>query len=388
MVYVSVASGQATPSNPVQEQPPATGLSAIRPEIKDAIDSGLRYLRSRQTAEGRWQVMGHDDPGITALAVTAFLKSPRKYSAEDGPFIRLPLEYLASLAKEDGGIYDRGLANYVTCVSVLAMEASGDTKYRPLIERAKDFLLRLQCDEGEGYRPADKFYGGAGYGGDERPDLSNMNFWIDGLRVAGVSKEDEAVRKAMRFLNRCQNHSETNTEVFRDPHDGKEYVAGNDGGAAYYPGFSNAGYDATPDGKWVPRSYGSMTYALLRCYLFAGLAKDDPRLAAACRWIRDNYTFDENPGFDTSKDAAAGAQGLYYYYYTAAMALRELGVDEIEDRDGVTHSWRVDLASKLLTLQREDGSWANENPRWWEGEPLIATTYAVLALSICHDKQG
>ena len=37
--------------------------------------------------------------GSTALAVSAFMKSPRKYTEEDGPFIRNALEYLANLAK-------------------------------------------------------------------------------------------------------------------------------------------------------------------------------------------------------------------------------------------------------------------------------------------------
>jgi len=357
----------------------------LRSRVKSAVDRGLRYLRGLQTPEGHWQIQGHDDPGATALAITAFLKSPRKYTSEDGPFIRQPLEYLASMAREDGGIYGRGLANYVTCVSVMALEASGEAKYEPLIARARDFLITLQADEGEGYRPADKFYGGAGYGSDERPDLSNMSFWMEGVRAAGVGQDHAAVKKALTFLNRCQNHSETNTSAWKNPRTGEEYVAGNDGGAAYYPGMSNAGYDRTESGQLVPRSYGSMTYALLKCYLFAGVDREDPRLVAAVDWVRRNFGFEENPGFDTSRNPDAGYQGLYYYYYTAARALDGLGEETIVDDEGVPHRWREELASKLLELQRENGSWVNDrNDRWYEGEPLIATCYALLALEICY----
>lgn len=358
--------------------------SALKSEMKSSIDRGIRFLRQQQAENGRWQIQGHDDPGTTALALTAMFLSPRAYTLDDGPFVRRPMEYLLSLVKENGGIYERGIANYVTCVSLMALEASGETQYAPVIEKARKFLITLQSDEGEGYRPSDKFYGGAGYGGDERPDLSNMSFWLEGVR-GGVSEESDAVKKALVFLNRCQNHSETNKEVWKDPRTNREYVSGNDGGSAYYPGNSPAGYDEIEGGKLVPRSYGSMTYALLKCYLFAGLDPEDERVQAALGWISKNFGFEHNPGFDLEKDATAGHQGLYYYYYTAAKALDLLGKETIVDGDGVPRQWRQELARKLLSLQREDGSWINEvNERWWEGEPLIATCYALLALEICY----
>ena len=68
----------------------------------------------------------------------------------------------------------------------------------------------------------------------------------------------------------------------------------------------------------MPRSYGSMSYALLKGYLFAGLAKDDPRVQAVWKWLRENYTLDVNPGFQASDDPTASYQGLFYYFYTMA----------------------------------------------------------------------
>lgn len=63
--------------------------------VKKAIDKGLRFLRYAQKKEGHW-----DDPGITALAITAFLRSPRKYGLNDGPWIRKPLAYIAKFQKK------------------------------------------------------------------------------------------------------------------------------------------------------------------------------------------------------------------------------------------------------------------------------------------------
>ena len=143
-----------------------------------------------------------------------------------------------------------------------------------------------------------------------------------------------------------------------------------------------AGFVTLADGTKVPRSYGSMTYALLKGLIFAGLSKDDPRMEAAWKWVSAHYTLDVNPGFEASDDPTAGYQGLYYYFHTMARALDLYGAETITDPEGISHPWRSQLCGRLLSLQSaEDGSWINTNsPRWWEGNPLLATSYALLTL--------
>ena len=55
----------------------------------------------------------------------------------------------------------------------------------------------------------------------------------------------------------------------------------------------------------------------------------------------------------------------------------------VVDPDGVAHPWRRQLCGRLIAMQRrDDGSWVNENaPRWWEGNPVLATSYAMITLS-------
>ncbi len=358
------------------------GETSIRSRTKRSIDRGLSSLRDAQAADGTWQIQGKSDPGVTSIALSAFLSSPRKYTSEDGPFIRKPLEYVASMAKEDGGIYDRGLANYVTCVSVMALIDSGEERFKPVVDSAQSFLRVLQADGGEGYSESDKYFGGTGYGGDERPDLSNASLWFDAMKATGAPSGDEAYKKALVFLNRCQNRSESNSEEWKDPRSGKVFIAGDDGGAMYSPGNSPAGEDEAEDGKRIPRSYGSMTYALLKCYLITGLPKDDPRVKSLVTWIANHYTLDLNPGFQTSDE---GQQGLYYYYLNMARALEVYGEEYVVDAEGKKHPWREELSEHLMSLQAEDGSWVNQNTRWWEGLPVLATSYAVLALNVCYE---
>ena len=56
--------------------------------------------------------------------------------------------------------------------------------------------------------------------------------------------------------------------------------------------------------------------------------------------------------------------------------------------DGKKHDWRLELQRKLLDVQLEDGSWINEAaPRWWEGNPVLCTGYALNALHASLPKQ-
>jgi squalene-hopene/tetraprenyl-beta-curcumene cyclase len=125
-----------------------------------------------------------------------------------------------------------------------------------------------------------------------------------------------------------------------------------------------------------------MSYALLKSFIFAGLPKDDPRMQACWEWLRKHYTLDVNPGFEASKDPTASYQGLFYYFHTMAKALDLYGEETIVDPQGKPHAWRAELCGRLVGMQRrEDGSWRNENStRWWEGNPVLATSYALMTL--------
>jgi squalene-hopene/tetraprenyl-beta-curcumene cyclase len=63
-----------------------------------------------------------------------------------------------------------------------------------------------------------------------------------------------------------------------------------------------------------------------------------------------------------------------------AKALNLAQMDFIVTPDGRKVNWRADLSKQLFNLQKEDGSWANENGRWMEKDSVLVTSYAVLAL--------
>jgi squalene-hopene/tetraprenyl-beta-curcumene cyclase len=109
-------------------------------------------------------------------------------------------------------------------------------------------------------------------------------------------------------------------------------------------------------------------------YIYANLKRNDPRVIAVFDWLRANYSLDENPGM--------GPQGLYFYLHTMTKALTAYGVDELELKDGRKLNWRKEVAMRLLNLQRQDGSWFNDNARWMEKDPVLVTSYGVLSLEL------
>ncbi len=329
---------------------------SMNPELqgrgKRAIDAGLHYLRGSQEVNGSWS----NSVGITAIAVRAFLESPRKYNEDDGPFITKPIKFILSHVKSNGAISESiQNLNYNTAVAITALKATNNPAYDEVIRNGQKFITGLQLDEQKEYDPKHKYYGGIGYGGDERPDLSNQYIALEALKATQLDPKDPVWQRALAFINRTQNNSESNDQSW----------AKNDGGFTYMPGYS-------PNGE--TNSYGGMTHAGLISLLFAGVDKADPRVVAAYNWIRNNYTLDTNPG-------ALKNQGLFYYYNAFAKSMFAYGEAEITDGNGVVHNWRDDLVNKLLSLQDAEGYWVNSNARWWENDKNLVTGWSVVALN-------
>lgn len=116
-----------------------------------------------------------------------------------------------------------------------------------------------------------------------------------------------------------------------------------------------------------------MTYAGILSLIYANVAEDDPRLASARAWAKSHWTLDENPGM--------GQEGLYYFFNTLSKCMAAIGDETVVTPDGEEISWRAAVAKKLLSLQAEDGSWCNDNNRWWEADPNLVTAYVLLALT-------
>ena len=348
--------------------------------VRASIGRGVEFLLRSQNPAGWWS--NAEQPALTALALTALCLEPTGTLRESRTSeMNRGFDYLLSSARPDGSIYRVGLANYNTSLALVALTTSGDLHFLPVITKARQYLAGTQIDLGRPGEMDTAFDGGVGYGSKyQHSDLNNTLAALEAMRVSEQALQWDATQPVtpradlnwnavVGFLQNCQNLPGTNKAewVSMDPKDR--------GGFVYYPGHSMAGgVTNSATGRVALRSYGSMSYGGLLSYIYAKLDKDDPRVGAVRRWLRDNYTLEENPGM--------GAQGYFYYLHLMTKGLTALGEEELVMADGRRVAWRDEVAARLLALQRSDGGWANREQRWWESDPVLVTSYAVMTLEM------
>ncbi len=384
-VGLSVALGALAPAW-------AKGQGASKPahaRAHEAMARGVAFLLEHQNDNGSFgnipKAPETGELGITGVVARALAGLPKPLRNERvEKALQRAIAWMLAHQREDGAFGQRGtgLVTYRTAVAITALVAADPVRYAEPIRRARDYLARTQFSEEhglEGDNPqASPYYGGWGYGKrGARPDADMSNTWmaLDALRAAGLDESSPVWRRAVVFLRRCQNRSESNDIQ-------SETVAvGDDGGFMYDPGLDKGKSKPVtrPDGKIEIPSYASMTYAGLLSMVHARLAKDDPRVQAAWDWIRRNYTLEENRGLGTRTDPRRAQQGLYYYFLVFAKALDAWGEAQVPAADGKAHRWAEELVERLVQLQRADGSWYNDEPRWWERDPVLVTGYTLQA---------
>jgi squalene-hopene/tetraprenyl-beta-curcumene cyclase len=350
---------------------------SFRNEVQRAIEKGLDYLKTTQNSNGWWSTPDH--PSVTALALSAFMGEPQQ-RYRNAPQVKKAYDFVLSCAKPDGGIYVTNLANYNTSISMMGLLAAHDPKYDAVLRKARAFVAGSQVDTGVKGKVDSPWDGGVGYSHDEtRSDMNNTLVALEALYYSKHLVEDQALADAkdlnwvaaIQFIQTCQNLPGVNKQ---------EWVstdANDRGGFVYDPETTKSAAVTNANGKVALRSYGSISYAGLLSYIYADVKQSDPRVQAVLDWLRLNYSLQENPGM--------GQQGYYYYLHLMTKALNAANVDTLETKNGKV-DWRREVAMRLIDLQKADGSFQNENGRWWEKDPILVTSYAVLALEIIERK--
>lgn len=331
--------------------------------IDESVARGAKFLVANQSGEGYWS--DRQMPALTALPVWALAKVSEERVPGAANAVKKGVGYVLSTQREDGGFYvpkpgrgGSGLGNYNTAVCLSALFESKISPVRPLL-KAREYIASSQLT-GD-----DTMAGGFGYDKISRrryADLSNTSYALDAMRRTesleefrgGGGRVDVDWDKALVFVENLMKK------------DGPDA-----GGAAYNDRTPQAGTVTNSKNRVHLRAYGSMTYAAVLSMCHAKLNRGDPRVKESLEYCRRNWSVDENPGM--------GNQGLYYFYDIMARALSASGVEKIGD-----HEWKKELSSKLIKLQKPDGSWYNDNNRFWESDPVLCTSFALLVLQLCQ----
>ncbi|MBQ9430049.1 MAG: hypothetical protein IJU44_00705 [Kiritimatiellae bacterium] len=347
----------------------------VRREAKAALDKGLAWLASQQKDGGYWSVERF--PAMTGLPLWAFAgaKDP-KYAAQ----MDKAVAFLLAKTQPDGGIYvpdprrgGAGLGNYNTAVCMMGLHATGRKDVIRAIQKAREYVASTQLT-GD-----DEHAGGFGYdqGGRRYTDLNNSGMAMDAMRrtqdvedsrPAGEKKADLNWENALKYVENMQQ---------KDGEDkgGFVYTKTPRGGGPGGMGGGRPPAGGKPvEERPVLKSYGSISYVGLLSLLHCQLKRNDPRVVSALDYCGKYWTLDENPG--------QGEQGLYFYYDILSRALNAAAIDEISQKSGGKVAWRNELAKKIVSLQKPEGYWVNDNNRWWENDPILTTSYSLIALEV------
>ena len=379
---LTVPGAAIVPEDAQMKPKPEKVVAPAAAELRAAIDRGASFLLRSQNSNGWWSTP--EQPAVTGLVLTALNLEPSgRFQRNRSSELNRAYDFILTSAKPDGSIQRSGLANYNTSLCLVALATAGDSNFIPVILSARRYLAGTQIDFGVRGTNDTPFDGGVGYGSKyQHSDMNNTLTAIEAMRLSeGVVPKDRPGpptpdsdidwASVAHFLQNCQNLPSHNQAdwVSQDP---KER-----GGFVYYPGLSMAGgVTNAATGRVALRSYGSMSYGGLLSYIYARVDKDDPRVTAVLDWLRSNYTLAENPGMDQ--------QGYFYYLHLMTKALAAAGQQKLKLAAGVEVDWRTEVANRLLKLQKPDGSWVNPEPRWWEADPVLVTSYAMMTLEILH----
>jgi len=322
----------------------------VRHPADRAIARAADWLLSQQAGDGSFGSsleMGPPRVALSAMALWALAESRSLEGRREAGVSAA--RYLLKFRQENGGIYDprEGLAIYTSAVANRALDSwnriQPSREQRAALEAANLFVYRGGVPES--YRDLTV-----------RPPSPKVSQTADRL----LQRRDELskpVQRALEFLKTAQA-----SRKIERPH----RISVGEGSDPRDDAFS---YDE-----------------LLR-FIYELARRDNPSVYKAYNAIRASYTLECNPdltrrygpeGFKNSKS------GLFYYYLTVARTMWALRRPILQTRDGRSHHWARELTDKLAMLQSREGNWVNTDGRWWEDEPVLATSFAILTLDLCR----
>ncbi len=358
------------------DEPRTADSEEAHGQSAEAARAGVAWLCRQQGADGGWhsETYGGLEAGVgnTALALLALTESgANDDTARDA--IGRGVRFLTKSVDRDGFTQaPDGATDYpVYATALLLRVLQRRSLPAEMAQRVslRDALTRAQRTERNGWKPDDLDYGGWGHAfrrrDADRSDPSTVSLTSHVLvALAGEGPLPADVHDgAIRFLSRCQHRNASAPLA---------------GGFSFTPyaddPLNKAGTFTAPSGSTAPRPYLPPScdgwLALAAC----GVPPEaDTRTAALAYLIAATPNLSEQPAAIAPDQRRQ--QGLLYYRAAAWAGVWQTS------RDPRLASGRAALVRTLVSQQERDGAWRNPEQSMREDDPLIATSFALLALA-------
>lgn len=402
---------------------PNLGVQIDQAKIDKTIDATVKYLFSKQGADGSWPECHYSKYGPTLMSLLAILKSGVD---RDDPRIKKGFDYLRTTPLYNVGTGADKIWTYEVSILIMALEAYGEGKNadsHTVVEKINikgndlAWMKRLHA-----FLMATKHeYTDAGIGkpdGKKKDgDIIETGTVATAKKVAwrypGTREDPNATDGydnsntqyavlALKSCSRCGiktpkniwfgilNHflalqQEKGEEIAR--------MGADTQGGTYVSEFKDFvrgwGYvgRAQPEEKSVKADYGSMTAGSIGSIIIARseLLGDqtyekkynsavDKSVRDGLAWIAKNWSVTENP---KSPIDSTSSWNFYYLY-----ALERIGM-LAQVRNIGTHFWYKEGADQLCNSQRADGSWPGPkrySSNKGDGWDIVNTSFALLYL--------
>lgn len=340
---------------------------------EEAIARSIDYLMSKQAEDGGWhsEVYGglRGGAATTCLVLYSLAYAPAEYVdphheqlLKAGDFLKLGLDEKGFASNPDGS---PDYSNYASAMLLIANDRLDLELSKHQQQRLVNYLLAAQLDSEHGYDSDSPEFGGWDLMGWMEPpkETAGTNISVTRLVVEALviySRQDdvrEALRRAEDWLGGCSTR---------------------DGGFCFHPRQSHDGNKAGwyDDEREEAVAYGTATADGLRILQVLNVQADDPRREGAIDWLTKNAkTKNKVPGFEEKVAESGWDQGLLWYYEFALSTT-------INNFPSKTQAYLAQsVVKRLVAEQNPEGFWENKSTRMREDDPLIATSFALIALS-------
>lgn len=364
-------------------------LAELRDSIESSLQRGSDWLLRQQDKDGAWRSTTYgqlkEGPAITATvlwsASLAELADANEWQAAARramAFLSTGLKRTQSPSAPDGTL---DYPVYAAAMLLIANESFENLLTAETSRQLTKYLVDAQCGLSRQFEPSRPDFGGWDLFGSETKaitsgtNISTSRFVLQALTLSKTPIEREVRTRASDWLARC-------FATTPDAPDGSKRP----GGFVFSPEPNHLGNKAEwfDEERTKPRPYGSTTCdGLLSLIALHGAELKDQlwqrRRDEAIAWLTLHDAVGVDPGFEDAPPEAKWAESLRFYYFA--------GLGEclpLLDRQ-VAKERAARLAKSLLVLQRENGSWQSEAARMREDDPLIATTFSLVAMGRIHE---